>query len=243
MRAPATARYARLRAVHFTQARPSTRTSSAVLLFTGVGPHPHASGRAALRRGCPLTLGPQALFTPDIFLRCAWGPTPMRAPATARYTRLRAVHFTQAPFTPGLKRISPRTSCAFHAGPRVLLTPDLECFPVRTSSALHPGPRAPFTPDLERLSPRTSCAFQSGPQARFTPDLKCRRLLSVHHERPERVAGADDEVLAAVHFVGDRSVADGGVEARVPQRVTGRRVQGDDVLRKVRRRTAGCRPC
>ena len=61
-----------------------------------------------VRRADLVPSGPQAYFTPDLFLSCAWGPTPMRAPASARYARLRAVLFPPNPrratSTPDLAR-------------------------------------------------------------------------------------------------------------------------------------------
>src|SRR4029079_5680325 len=55
------------------------------------------------------------------------------------------------------------------------------------------------------------------------------RVALVHHEGPQHVGGTDDQVLTSGHLVRDRSVAHRRVEARLPQRVAGRRVERDDV--------------
>src|SRR5262245_39859535 len=52
-------------------------------------------------------------------------------------------------------------------------------------------------------------------------------------EGVERIAGADDDELAAVEQVGDRRVRRRRMKAGVPQRIAGGRIVGDEVSRSV----------
>src|SRR5215813_2320280 len=58
-------------------------------------------------------------------------------------------------------------------------------------------------------------------------DHRSRSL--VHHERPERVAGADDDILQSIQRVGDGAVAHGGPDAGVPEWRPRGRVERDEV--------------
>src|SRR6185436_11990664 len=55
----------------------------------------------------------------------------------------------------------------------------------------------------------------------------------LERERVERIAGADDDVLAAVEQVGLRTVGRVRPEAGVPERLSGCRVVGDEVAAAV----------
>src|SRR5262245_22672321 len=70
-----------------------------------------------------------------------------------------------------------------------------------------------------------------GLQAAGPLPVVTRRNLSspVEHERPQRVAGADDDVLEAFELVGDGAIARRSVEPRVPECIAGCRVERNEV--------------
>ena len=68
-------------------ARASTLFFSVISSITGVGPHPHASGRASKRRGCPLfsVLSSSSPCPPTLALKSARGPMIRRIAALAAH--------------------------------------------------------------------------------------------------------------------------------------------------------------
>src|SRR5215510_14697730 len=87
------------------------------------------------------------------------------------------------------------------------------------------------------------CGGAGGVCAAATPAMTPRTIEMVsslmealstrEREGVQRIAGADDDELAAVEHVGDRRVRRCGVQAGVPQRIAGCRIVGDEVSRSI----------
>src|SRR5207342_3932502 len=95
---------------------------------------------------------------------------------------------------------------------------------------------------LGRVPARVSAPSLRSTQIRASRSPKARRgvaisfgrrsalaLVVLHGERPERIAGADQDVLSAVELVCRWAIADGAAQARVPERVTCRGVERDEI--------------
>src|SRR5215831_10100645 len=63
-----------------------------------------------------------------------------------------------------------------------------------------------------------------------------------HREHEQRVGSGDDQILCAVQFVGDRAIADGSAEVRMPQRFTASSIHSHEIACRISRKNqiAGC---